>query len=76
MFCKNVAVRLVMDDNCVNNTLTVVVVVEVVDVVGVVVSRHHGYAGHLRSSRPRARVWTHNPTLHDGGVLNMGHKKE
>ena len=76
MFCENVAVRLVMDNNCVNNTLTAVVVFEVVvDVVGVVVSRHHRYAGHLCTSGSWAGGWMHHPTLHHGGVLNMGHQK-
>ena len=75
MFCENVAVRLVMHNNGVNNALTAVVVVVkvIVDVVGVVVvGGHHGYAGHLRAPRPRARCGPSHPTLHHGGVhLNI-----
>ena len=79
MFCENVAVRLVMYNNCVNNALTaVVVVVEVImDVVGVVVGGHHGYAGHLRAPRPRAWCGPSHPTLHHGGVhLNIRNDKK
>ena len=78
MFCENVAVRLVMYNNCVNNALTAVVVVEViVDVVGVVVGGHHGYAGHLRAPRPRACCGPSHPTLHHGGVhLNIRNYKK
>ena len=74
MFCENVAVRLMMHNNCVNNTLTAVVVVVVkvvMDVVGVVAGGHHGYAGHLRSPRSRTRGGPSHP-LHHGGVhLNI-----
>ena len=63
-----------MDNNCVNNTLTAVIVVEVV-VDDVVVSRHHRYAGHLCTPGPWAGGWMHHPTLHHGGVLNKGHQK-
>ena len=78
MFCENVTVGLVMHNNCVNNTLTVVVVVVkvVMDVVGVVAGGHHGYAGHLRA--PRSRTWwgPSHPLHHRGVHLNIiGHYK-
>ena len=70
MFCENVAVRLVMHNNGVNNALTAAVVV--VEVIVDVVGGHHGYAGHLRAPRPRARCRPSHPTLHHGGVhLNI-----
>ena len=77
MFSENMAVWLVMDNNCVNNTLIAVVVVVVVDVVGVDVGRRDGYAGHLCASRTRAGGRPRHPALHHRGVhLQTDHQRE